>query len=204
MLPESGRGPMWLGDRRVSREELERTARRRIREAEASGDPRVAAWRARRARARAADRLLATSARGRFVRRVGCVVARAPRRARRARRMARTERAGPDDGPAPRRRVADDSGSTRGVWGDALGDPVADDPELLRAHQDGLTETEMRDAFGRHKSNGVTQAKSVLLRRGLARMSLEATWERSPKRWKAIRLARLAAGPTTRRSQILA
>lgn len=73
------------------------------------------------------------------------------------------------------------------VWGDALGDPVADELlEMLRAQPDGLTETDIRDAFGRHKSDEVARAKGVLLRHGLARVVSESTGGRSAKRWIAV------------------
>ena len=42
--------------------------------------------------------------------------------------------------------------SARYVFGDAVGDPVADELlEALRARPDGMTRTEIRDLFGRHR-----------------------------------------------------
>lgn len=73
------------------------------------------------------------------------------------------------------------SASARWVWGDALGDPTADELfELLRAHPEGRTATEIRDHFGRHRSADVVRARSVLLANGLGALCLGAN--RRPSR----------------------
>lgn len=77
--------------------------------------------------------------------------------------------------------------STEHIFGDSLGDPTAD--ELLRALRGrdiGLTKTEIRDHFGRHKRSSETdRALGVLLERGLADWERESTDGRSAERWYA-------------------
>jgi hypothetical protein len=78
--------------------------------------------------------------------------------------------------------------SARCIFGDATGDPVADSLiEALRgAGSDGLTRTEIRDLFGRHKSaERINQALGELLRLGRARKTSEQTGGRSTQRWFA-------------------
>jgi hypothetical protein len=78
------------------------------------------------------------------------------------------------------------SASARWVWGDALGDPTADELlELLRANPEGRTATEIRDHFGRHRSADVVRARRVLLVNGLARSVSEPTDGRHAERWFA-------------------
>ena len=102
MAPESNEGAAWVNGRPVAASELERLARRRIRKAEAEGDPRVAPWRESRVRARERGRAVLAL---RPLREVPLSAARVPPRrprSRRARRIARKavrNRAGPDDGP---------------------------------------------------------------------------------------------------------
>jgi hypothetical protein len=75
------------------------------------------------------------------------------------------------------------------IWGDALGDPTADELlDLLRAHPPplGRTGTQVRDHFGRHHSAEVARAKAVLLANRLAYFVSEpSTGGAPPQRWFA-------------------
>jgi hypothetical protein len=76
--------------------------------------------------------------------------------------------------------------SARYIFGDATGDPVADQiAEALRAAgQDGLTRTETRDLFKRHKSaDRIDRALNLLLNTGRARRTSEDTGGRPTERW---------------------
>ena len=78
--------------------------------------------------------------------------------------------------------------SARYIFGDATGDPVADDiTEALRAAGDeGLSRTEIRDLFGRHKSaERINQALGLLLKFGRAAKEQEQTGGRPTERWYA-------------------
>jgi hypothetical protein len=78
--------------------------------------------------------------------------------------------------------------SVRHVFGDSLGDPVADEIlRILRANKDvGVTRTEIRDFFHRHKkAEHVGRALGLLLRCKLVRMGKNATGGRSEQRWFA-------------------
>jgi hypothetical protein len=76
--------------------------------------------------------------------------------------------------------------SARWIWGDALGDPIADDLlSLLRTHPDGHTATEIRDYFGRHRSGDIDRAGKMLLENNLAHFVTERTKGRSVRRWFA-------------------
>ncbi len=78
--------------------------------------------------------------------------------------------------------------SARWIFGDRLGDPVADEVlRLLRTSPEGLTRTEMRDLFGRHKSAGqITAALTALAEHHHARRSSEASDGGRPvERWFA-------------------
>jgi hypothetical protein len=80
-------------------------------------------------------------------------------------------------------RYAEDS--AKFVFGDALGDPTAD--EILRALQSqpgGLTRTEIRNLSDRHKSSSETdRALLVLHDSGRARFEKQPTNGRSIERW---------------------
>jgi hypothetical protein len=78
--------------------------------------------------------------------------------------------------------------SARFIFGDSLGDPVADEIlRALRSHPDGMTRTEIRDLFGRHKgAEEIGRALSVLLERGLVNRVEEKTEGRSAERWFAL------------------
>lgn len=75
--------------------------------------------------------------------------------------------------------------SARYIFGSATGDPVADQiHEELRAAPDGLTRTELRDLFGRHKNRSrIDNALSELERLGKARRVKQETGGRPVERW---------------------
>ena len=78
--------------------------------------------------------------------------------------------------------------SARYIFGDATGDPVADDiMEALRAAGDeGLSRTEIRDLFDRHKSaDRINQALGLLQKLGRASKDREQTGGRPTERWYA-------------------
>jgi hypothetical protein len=75
------------------------------------------------------------------------------------------------------------------VFGDLLGDPVAD--EIARALQqagpEGMTRTAIRDLFGRHHSDRIGAALALLMTRGRARSENKATGGRPVEVWFATR-----------------
>ena len=74
--------------------------------------------------------------------------------------------------------------SARFIFGNDMGDPVAD--EILRALRgapDGLTRTQIRDLFGRHRSGPTNRALGNLLELGLAYSESEETAGRTAERW---------------------
>ena len=78
--------------------------------------------------------------------------------------------------------------SARYIFGDATGDPVAD--EILEAlkvsGREGLTRTEIRDLFGRNRSaERINQALGMLLKLGRVRRINEPTGGRPVERWFA-------------------
>ena len=77
--------------------------------------------------------------------------------------------------------------SARYIFGDALGDPVADAVlRGLRQAPDGLTRTQIRDLFGRHeRASAIDQALAMLAERGLAHVTSEQTGGRPRDRWSA-------------------
>ncbi len=74
------------------------------------------------------------------------------------------------------------------VFGDNLGDPIADELlRLLRSCPNGLTRTEIRDYFQRHASaDRIGRALGMLLQHKLARREQVPTGGRSSERWYAI------------------
>ena len=77
--------------------------------------------------------------------------------------------------------------SARYIFGDALGDPVAD-PLLreLRQNPSGLTRTEIREFFKRNRSEAeISRALSFLLENGWVSCSQEQTGGRPSERWVA-------------------
>jgi hypothetical protein len=77
------------------------------------------------------------------------------------------------------------------VFGDGLGDPVADAIlAALRAEPDGLTRTDIRDLFNRHERLGrVDAALARLQEAGLAERVDEPTAGRPIERWFAVTVA---------------
>lgn len=76
--------------------------------------------------------------------------------------------------------------SARYIFGDALGDPIAD--ELLRALRNagsaGMTRTEIRDLFKRHRgAEQIGRVLSLLLEYGYVRREQEKTSGRPVERW---------------------
>ena len=76
--------------------------------------------------------------------------------------------------------------SARWVFADTLGDPVADEIlQRLRTSSDGLTRTDIRDMFGRHRSQATARALGLLLEQELVVMEKEPTDGRPTERWRA-------------------
>jgi hypothetical protein len=76
--------------------------------------------------------------------------------------------------------------SARYVFGSALGDPTADTilAELRRRQPDGMSRTEIRELFGRHKSADETmRALAVLFEHNLARRESKDTRGRPAEIW---------------------
>jgi len=75
--------------------------------------------------------------------------------------------------------------SARYVFGSSLGDPTADEiNRALRVHPSGMSRTEIRDLFDKHKSAAeVVRALGVLAEHGLARSQTEKTGGRTAERW---------------------
>jgi hypothetical protein len=83
-------------------------------------------------------------------------------------------------------RYAEDS--ARYIFGDALGDPVADAilNALREAGEDGLTRTQLRDLFGRHKdSTRIEAALNLLREHGKADHRTQPTDGRAAEVWLA-------------------
>ena len=77
--------------------------------------------------------------------------------------------------------------SAKYIFGDSLGDPVADDIlHALRNAKDGMTRTDFRDLFGRNQSSGrIGQALALLLKYRLARVEMKKTDGRPAEQWYA-------------------
>jgi hypothetical protein len=77
--------------------------------------------------------------------------------------------------------------SVRHVFGDRLGDPVADDLlRILRAAADGLTRTQISNHFGRHQSTDrISQALALLAEHYRVHRRQSATGGRPEERWYA-------------------
>lgn len=78
--------------------------------------------------------------------------------------------------------------SARFIFGDALGDPMADEIlTALRKTQEGMTRTDLRDYFGRNRDAGtIGRALAILAEHGLATMTPETTGGRPAERWQAV------------------
>jgi hypothetical protein len=80
--------------------------------------------------------------------------------------------------------------SARFVFGDALGDPVADEIlRVLRHAEDGLTRTEISNHFGRNRAaSDISRGLTRLWEGGLAEPQSEAVGQGRPtERWYAVR-----------------
>jgi len=77
--------------------------------------------------------------------------------------------------------------SARLIFGDSLGDPVADAiHQALRQHPEGLTRTDISYLFDRHRKGGeIARALGVLLAAGKARREEKQTGGRPVERWYA-------------------
>ena len=74
------------------------------------------------------------------------------------------------------------------IFGNALGDPVADEilRALLQAGSAGMTRTAIRDLFGRHRSGDrIGIALALLITKGRARMEQKVTGGRPSETWFA-------------------
>lgn len=85
--------------------------------------------------------------------------------------------------------------SVRHIFGDRIGDPVADAIlTALRSSSVGLTRTEISELFSRNRDKqAVDLALSCLAKQDLARKSKEETSGRPTERWVAVRLGRSGA-----------
>ena len=90
------------------------------------------------------------------------------------------------------------------IFGEMLGDPIADDIlAALRRVPGGLTRTEINGLFGGHRSSGrIGTALTTLLTAGLAVVEIEPTPGRSVERWSAVRNKRIC-GQTQRKATLL-
>jgi hypothetical protein len=79
--------------------------------------------------------------------------------------------------------------SARFIFGDAVGDPIADTIlAALRQQPDGMTGTDIRDLFHRHaKPAQLDRALQRLLKEGLATFTREETGGRPAIRWRAVK-----------------
>ncbi len=77
--------------------------------------------------------------------------------------------------------------SARHVFGDALGNPIADEIlRALRAKPEGMTRTEISDLFVRHRSKDqISSALSMLMQHRLATFTKESTKGAPVERWRA-------------------
>ena len=75
--------------------------------------------------------------------------------------------------------------SARYIFGEGLGDPAADEIlHALRGNPNGLTRTEIRNLFYRHRSSvQIGMALAALRNAGLARMEMQKTGGRPVERW---------------------
>ena len=78
------------------------------------------------------------------------------------------------------------------VFGDAVGDPVADDVlRELRQREDGMTRTEIRQLLGgSYQADRIQAALDLLRQHRLAYMTTEETGGRPAERWRAVTLER--------------
>jgi hypothetical protein len=74
------------------------------------------------------------------------------------------------------------------IFGDAIGDPVADELlRILRASADGMTRNQICDHFGRHQSSDrIGRALAMLAEHRLARYERQETGGRPREIWRAV------------------
>jgi hypothetical protein len=74
------------------------------------------------------------------------------------------------------------------IFGDSLGDPIADEIlAALRRNSAGITRTDIRDLFGRHRtSDQIEAALGMLLKMGRAKSETSATRGRPVETWFAV------------------
>jgi hypothetical protein len=91
-------------------------------------------------------------------------------------------------------RYAEDS--CRYIFGDTLGDPIADEIlRILRAGPEGVTRAEIHGYFGRNLAEAqMTRALKLLLENGLATFRREQTGGRPAERWFAATAERKTKG----------
>jgi hypothetical protein len=84
--------------------------------------------------------------------------------------------------------------SARFIFGDALGDPLADEIlELFRSNPAGLTRTEINNHFEHHKSSEqIMRALKLLAQQGLANWEKQETGGRAREIWKSTESAKKA------------
>lgn len=77
--------------------------------------------------------------------------------------------------------------SAQWIFGDALGDAVADEIlRTLRSHPAGLTKNEIGDMFSRYRRKGeLGRALALLMQQGMAIVEKEPTGGRPVERWRA-------------------
>lgn len=95
--------------------------------------------------------------------------------------------------------------SARFIFGDALGDPVADEIlAALRAASAGLTRTQIsKELFGRHRQAAdISRALGSLAERGLVTCQMEGTLGRSAERWRAAERAAKEANDANEASRL--
>ncbi len=82
--------------------------------------------------------------------------------------------------------------SARYVFGDSLGDPLADEIlSALRARPEGMTRNEIRDLFGGHQpADKISRSLSLLAKHGLAHGGRQDTGGRPAERWRALTCAK--------------
>ena len=78
--------------------------------------------------------------------------------------------------------------SARFIFGDAVGDPIADELlQCLRSRPEGMTRNEMREHFKRNKgASQINRSLTTLQEHGLARFEMEPTGGRPAERWFAV------------------
>ncbi len=89
------------------------------------------------------------------------------------------------------------------IFGSALGDPLADEIQrLLQGSPNGMTRTQIRDAFSRHKKNGeIDRALALLLEEGHANRREEESGGRPVEIWFARSSACDISDQSDKRSQ---